>query len=150
MAEVLLTEKGYKELEKKLEWLKSVRRAEAAERIKVARGFGDLSENAEYDAAKNEQAEIEGEIYETEQKLKNAKIISAIKVSFCEIIDKKQQKVQEYVVVGTNEVDLQKKQISDESPIGKALKEGAEGTTMEIKLPNGNVKKIKILQKTDN
>ncbi len=147
MAEVLLTKKGYKELTERLEWLQSKGREEVAERIKVARGFGDLSENAEYDAAKNEQAEIEREIFEIESKLKNVKIITELNVDFCEVINGVEQEEQHYVVVGTNEVDLKTKRISDESPIGKALKDGAIGSVVEVKLANGKVKYLKINKK---
>ena len=147
MAEVLLTKKGYKELTERLEWLQSKGREEVAERIKVARGFGDLSENAEYDVAKNEQAEIEREIFEIESKLKNVKIITELNVDFCEVINGVEQEEQHYVVVGTNEVDLKTKRISDESPIGKALKDGAIGSVVEVKLANGKVKYLKINKK---
>ena len=129
MAEkVLLTEKGKQELEQRLEYLKTVKRAEIKERIKVAREFGDLSENAEYDAAKNEQSLTEGEILEIEAKLKAAELITAStrkdivsvgsKVCFTDLSD---GKVYEFEIVGTTEADLKAGRISNESPLGKAM-----------------------------
>ena len=126
--EVLLTKEGKEELEKRLDYLKVEKRAEITERIKTAREFGDLSENAEYDAAKNEQAMIEGEILEIEAKLKVAEIISATsrkdivsvgsKVCFTDLSD---GKVYEFEIVGTTEADLTAGRISNESPIGRAI-----------------------------
>ena len=121
MPEVQLTEAGRKELEARLDYLKSVRRAEIAEEIKTARGFGDLSENAEYDAARKAQAEMEGEIAEIEAKLRLAKIIHETTVTCAEIVDGKQQEKKTYTIVGTAEADLKIGRISDESPIGSAL-----------------------------
>ena len=91
MPEVKLTEAGRRELEERLDYLKSVRRAEIAEEIKTARGFGDLSENAEYDAARKAQAEMEGEIAEIEAQLRMAKIIHETTVTCAEIIDGKEK-----------------------------------------------------------
>ena len=144
MAEVQLTESGLKELKDSLDYLKSVRRAEIAEEIKIARGFGDLSENAEYDAAHKAQAEMEGEIVEIENQIRNAKIIHAKVVTF---LDVNKGKEDTYTIVGTAEADIAKKCISDESPIGKALLSGTVGQTVAVPLPNGSVKTIKILAK---
>ncbi len=144
MAEVQLTESGLKELKDRLDYLKSVRRAEIAEEIKIARGFGDLSENAEYDAARKAQAEMEGEIVEIENQIRNAKIIHAKVVTF---LDVNKGKEDTYTIVGTAEADIAKKCISDESPIGKALLSGTVGQTVAVPLPNGSVKTIKILAK---
>lgn len=144
MAEVQLTESGLKELKDRLDYLKSVRRAEVAEEIKIARGFGDLSENAEYDAARKAQAEMEGEIVEIENQIRNAKIIHAKVVTF---LDVNKGKEDTYTIVGTAEADIAKKCISDESPIGKALLSGTVGQTVAVPLPNGSVKTIKILAK---
>ncbi len=144
MAEVQLTESGLKELKDRLDYLKSVRRAEIAEEIKIARGFGDLSENAEYDAARKAQAEMEGEIVEIENQIRNAKIIHAKVVTS---LDVNKGKEDTYTIVGTAEADIAKKCISDESPIGKALLSGTVGQTVAVPLPNGSVKTIKILAK---
>lgn len=146
MAEVQLTESGRKELEERLDFLKSVRRAEIAEEIKTARGFGDLSENAEYDAARKAQAEMEGEIVEIETKLRLAKIIHETIVTCCEIVDgiEKEQKI--YTIVGTAEADFKSGRISDESPMGAVLIKAQEGQTVQVYLPNGRVKLIKVIK----
>ena len=146
MPEVQLTEAGRKELEVRLDYLKSVRRAEIAEEIKTARGFGDLSENAEYDAARKAQAEMEGEIAEIEAKLRLAKIIHETTVTCAEIVDGKQQESKTYTIVGTAEADLKVGRISDESPVGSALIRAQEGQTVQVTLPNGKVKTIKVLK----
>ncbi len=150
--EVILTKEGKEELEKKLEYLKVVKRAEITERIKTAREFGDLSENAEYDAAKNEQAMIEGEILEIETKLKHAVIIKESEkkdsVSLGSKVDFVTEDGEEYTyeIVGTTEADVELGRISNESPIGNALlgKKAGEGTL--VKAPAGNytitVKKV--------
>ena len=146
MPEVQLTEAGRKELEARLDYLKSVRRAEIAEEIKTARGFGDLSENAEYDAARKAQAEMEGEIAEIEAQLRLAKIIHETTVTCAEIVDGKQQEKKTYTIVGTAEADLKVGRISDESPVGSALIKAQEGQTVNVNLPNGKVKIIKVLK----
>ncbi|MCH5153381.1 MAG: transcription elongation factor GreA [Clostridiales bacterium] len=146
MPEVQLTEAGRKELEARLDYLKSVRRAEIAEEIKTARGFGDLSENAEYDAARKAQAEMEGEIAEIEAKLRMAKIIHETKVTCAEIVDGKEQEKKTYTIVGTAEADLKVGRISDESPVGAALIRAQEGQTVQVTLPNGKVKSIKVIK----
>lgn len=146
MPEVQLTEAGRKELEARLDYLKSVRRAEIAEEIKTARGFGDLSENAEYDAARKAQAEMEGEIAEIEAKLRMAKIIHETTVTCAEIIDGKEQLCKTYTIVGTAEADLSRGRISDESPIGSALIRAKQGQVVEVPLPNGRIKFLKVLR----
>ncbi len=150
---VILTEEGYKQLEKRLEELKFVKRPEITERIKVARDFGDLSENAEYDAAKNEQARIEGEIVEIEAKLKIAEIIKTdgdhevvgvgIKVRILDV-DINEEAV--YEIVGTTEADISVGRISNESPLGKALVGAKVGQTVSVKAPkcSYDVKVLKI------
>lgn len=148
MAEVQLTEAGRKELEERLEYLKSVRRAEIAEEIKTARGFGDLSENAEYDAARKAQAEMEGEIADIEAKLRMAKIIHETTVTCAEIIDGKEQEPKTYKIVGTAEADLAHGRISDESPVGSALIKSHKGQTVEVTLPNGRIKILKVIKIT--
>ena len=151
--EVILTKEGKEELEKRLEYLKVTKRAEITERIKTAREFGDLSENAEYDAAKNEQAMIEGEILEIENKLKYAVIIKdgakkgtvslGSKVDF---IDEATQELLTYEIVGTTEADVEQGRISNESPIGNALLGRKAGETINVAVPAGittiTVKKV--------
>lgn len=150
---VILTEEGYKQLEKRLEELKFVKRPEITERIKVARDFGDLSENAEYDAAKNEQARIEGEIVEIEAKLKIAEIIKTdgdhevvgvgMKVRILDV-DMNEEAV--YEIVGTTEADISAGRISNESPLGRALVGAKVGQTVSVKAPkcSYDVKVLKI------
>jgi len=152
--EVILTREGKEELEKRLEYLKLEKRAEITERIKTAREFGDLSENAEYDAAKNEQAMIEGEILEIEEKLKYAVIISdaAAKkglVSLGSKVDFTDDETGEeytYEIVGTTEADVEAGRISNESPIGNALLEHKVGDRVRVAVPAGymnvTVKKV--------
>ena len=152
---VILTEEGYKQLEKRLEELKFVKRPEITERIKVARDFGDLSENAEYDAArteqsKNEQARIEGEIVEIEAKLKIAEIIKTdgghgvVNVgSKVKILDDLNEET-EYEIVGTTEADISVGRISNESPLGKALIGAKLGDTVTVKAPKCSYQ-VKIL-----
>ena len=142
--EVILTKEGKEELEKRLEYLKLTKRAEITERIKTAREFGDLSENAEYDAAKNEQAMIEGEILEIEAKLKYAVIIKdgikkgAVSLgSKVEFVDEDGE-VSEYEIVGTTEADVEQNRISNESPIGKALLGQKAGDKVVVEAPAGN------------
>ena len=143
--EVILTKEGKEELEKRLEYLKLTKRAEITERIKTAREFGDLSENAEYDAAKNEQAIIEGEIVEIENKLKYAVIIKdgaakkgtvslGSKVDF---IDQADGELATYEIVGTTEADVEQGRISNESPIGNALLGRKAGDVVSVTIPSG-------------
>lgn len=149
MAEqVFLTESGYKALDDKLRNLKEVRRGEVAEKIKIAREFGDISENAEFDAAKEEQAQIEGEILEIEKKLRKATIISDENEdksvvgmgSKVKIYNENAKKEFEYSVVGTTEADPMKKKISNESPIGMSLMGAKVGEIVEAHTPNGIVR----------
>lgn len=145
--EVILTKEGKEELEKRLEYLKLEKRAEITERIKTAREFGDLSENAEYDAAKNEQAMIEGEILEIEQKLKYAVIIKdgvkkgtvslGSKVDFT---DDDTGELYTYEIVGTTEADVEQGRISNESPIGNALLGKKAKDTVNVAVPAGIMK----------
>ncbi len=149
---VILTEEGYRQLEKRLEELKFVKRPEITERIKVARDFGDLSENAEYDAAKNEQARIEGEIVEIEAKLKIAEIIKTdgdhdvvgvgMKVRILDV-DMNEEAV--YEIVGTTEADISVGRISNESPLGKALVGAKVGQTVTVKAPKCSYE-VKVLK----
>lgn len=149
--EVILTKEGKEELEKRLEYLKLTARAEITERIKTAREFGDLSENAEYDAAKNEQAMIEGEILEIEEKLKHAVIIKdnskkgtvslGSKVDFAD----ESGAIYTYEIVGTTEADVEQGRISNESPIGNALLGRKTGDKVTVNAPAGN--KVYVIKK---
>ena len=146
--EVLLTQEGYDNLEKEVEYLRTEKRAEIAERIKVALGFGDLSENSEYDEAKNAQAENETKIANLEAKLRYAKIIDESEIdtksvqvgNTVTVKDLEFNEEEEYTIVGSTEVDLSQNKISNESPIGSALLGAKKGEEIEIKVPAGTVK----------
>ncbi len=151
--EILLTQEGYDNLEKELEELKTVKRYEISERIKVALGFGDLSENSEYDEAKNAQAANENKIAELEQKLRFAKIIDDSEVdtetvqvgNIVKVLDMEFKEEDEYTIVGTTEVDLSLNKISNESPIAKALLGKKVGDIAQAEAPAGIIK-LKILE----
>ena len=150
--EVLLTQEGYDNLEKELDFLKTEKRAEISERIKVALGFGDLSENSEYDEAKNAQASNEIKIAELENKLRYAKIIDESEIDTktvqvgnkVKILDMEYNEEIEYTIVGSTEVDLAQNRISNESPIGAALIGAKKNQVIEVNVPVG-VMKYKIL-----
>ena len=153
--EVLLTQEGYDNLEKELENLKTVVRTEIAERIKVALGFGDLSENSEYDEAKNAQASNEIRIAELENKLRYARIIDESEIdtktvqlgSKIKVLDMEFDEELEYTIVGSMEVDLAQNKISNESPVGKALLGAKKGQTVEVHIDHSNaVCKYKVLE----
>ena len=138
----ILTAEGAQKLEEQLEYLKTVARKEIAQQIKVAREFGDLSENAEYDEAKNEQARIEGEIVELEKKLRGATVIdeSTLDRSVVHIgaaVDLKDQagKKFQFTIVGSTEADPLKGRISNESPVGAALLGHHKGDRVEVTTP---------------
>ena len=150
--EFLLTQEGYDNLEKELERLKTEVRYEIAERIKVALGFGDLSENSEYDEAKNAQANNEIKIAELEEKIKYAKIIDESEIdtevvqvgNIVKVLDMEFDEKIEYTIVGSTEVDLASNKISNESPIGKALLGKKKNNIVEVQAPAGIIK-LKIL-----
>ena len=150
--EVILTQEGHDNLEKELNYLKTEKRAEIAERIKVALGFGDLSENSEYDEAKNAQAENEVKIVELENKLRHAKIIDEKEIdtetvqigNVVKVHDLEFDEKIEYTIVGSTEVDLAENKISNESPLGEALLGAKKGQTVEVNAPAG-IMKYKIL-----
>ncbi len=150
--EILLTQEGYDNLEKELEYLKTEKRSEISERIKVALGFGDLSENSEYDEAKNAQAANEIKIIELENKLRYARIIDESEINTktvqvgnkVKILDVEFDEELEYTIVGSTEVDLSQNKISNESPIGSALIGAKKGQEVEVQVPAG-VMKYKIL-----
>lgn len=144
---VLLTSEGLKKLQDELDNLKNVRRKENTEALKVAKSFGDLSENSEYDEAKNEQAEIEARISEIENMLKNIEIIDedgiatdvvsiGTKVSVKDLDD---GEVMEYLIVGSTEADPMKGKISDESPVGTALLGHKIGEIVVVEAPMGKL-----------
>ncbi len=142
--EVILTKEGKEELEKRLEYLVLTKRAEITERVKTAREFGDLSENAEYKAARDEQAQIEGEILEIEAKLKYAVIIQDAtekgKVSLGSKVDIEDLEFGDtltYEIVGTTEADIENNRISNVSPIGNALLGKKAGDTVKVNAPSG-------------
>lgn len=159
MTEVtILTIEGYHKLEDELEYLRTTKRAEIADKIRVARGFGDLSENAEYDAAKDEQAQVEERIYTIEQQLKNSKIIEedksntskTVKIgSTVKILDIEFDEEMQFTIVGTVESNPKKNKISNESPLGKVLVGSKEGDLLTVDSPSGSVeyKVIEILKK---
>ena len=150
--EVLLTQEGYDNLEKELEYLKTEKRTEISERIKVALGFGDLSENSEYDEAKNAQASNEIKIAELENKLRYARIIDESEIdtktvqvgNIVKILDMEYDEELEYTIVGSTEVDLSQNKISNESPIGSALLGAKKNQVIEAQTPGG-VAKYKVL-----
>ena len=146
--EVILTQEGYDSLDKELNYLKTEKRAEIAERIKVALGFGDLSENSEYDEAKTAQAENEVRIAELENKIRHAKIIDEKEIdtevvqvgNTVKVLDIEFNEEIEYTIVGSTEVNLAENKISNESPIGKALLGAKKGSTVEVNAPAGVIK----------
>ncbi|MCT4543379.1 MAG: transcription elongation factor GreA [Vallitalea sp.] len=149
---VILTYNGLKELEEEIQNLKIVRRKEVAEKIKEARAQGDLSENAEYDAAKEEQGEIETRIVEIEKILKNAEVIDEEEISLetinvgCKVnlYDLEFEEEVDYAIVGSMEADPLNYKISNESPVGRALIGSKIGDLVEAETPNGVVK-LKVL-----
>ena len=151
--EILVTKEGLINLEKELEELKSVKRPEIAARLKEARSFGDLSENSEYDEAKNEQAINESRIAELEQQLKNVRILDesmltgeTVHVGLeVEIQDTADNEVEVYRIVGLTEADPLAGKISDESPVGKALLGHAVGDVVEVLLPTGKTINYRLL-----
>ncbi len=152
MKEVYLTKEGLKELKDKLDYMVTVRRMECAEAIKKAREFGDLSENAEYDAAKQEQGFVEAEIKELEEKLLHVIIIedeaSTHAVSLGNTVIVKDMEFgdeEEYRIVGTTEADINTGKISNESPLGQALIGKKKDTVVKVVTPNGAVIEYKII-----
>ena len=150
--EVILTKEGYDKLEEELNYLKTEKRTEVAERIKVALGFGDLSENSEYDEAKSAQAENETKIAELEAKIRNAKIIDekeidtkTVQIGNTVVLhDEEFDEDVEYTIVGSTEVNVAENKISNESPIGKALLGRKKGEVVDVDAPQGVIK-FKIL-----
>lgn len=143
--QIILTQEGLRKLEDELEHLKSVKRREVADRIKVAIGYGDISENSEYEDAKNEQAFIEGRVITLEKMLRNARIINNDDIdidtvsigSIVTVEDLEYGDTMEYSIVGTAESDPLQNKISNESPVGKAILGKKKGTVVEVSVPVG-------------
>ena len=150
--DVILTQEGFDKLEQELNYLRTEKRAEIAERIKVALGFGDLSENSEYDEAKNAQAENEAKIAEYENKVRHAKIIDEKEIdtetvqigNTVKVLDVEFDEKIDYTIVGSTEVNLLENKISNESPLGAALLGAKKNATVEVNAPAG-IMKYKIL-----
>ena len=148
----VMTYEGVKKLEEELEYLKTVKRKEVTEKIKVALGYGDLSENSEYDEAKNEQAFTEGRILQIENMLKNASVVDESEIpagtvavgATVKVKDYDFDEVVQYTIVGSAEADPMNFKISNESPVGKALIGRKVGDIVEATVPDG-VSKFEIL-----
>ena len=149
---IVLTNEGFQKFEKELEELKSVKRKEVAAKIKVALSFGDLSENSEYDEAKNEQAMIEARIVQLETMLRNVQVINEAEIStdvinigsVVSIKEIDSDEIETYHIVGSSEANPLDGKISDESPIGKALISHKTGDIVEVETPSGLIK-LKII-----
>ena len=144
MAKKQMSREGYEKLEQKLSYLITVRRAEVAQKLKEARSFGDLSENAEYDEAKNEQGILEAEIAELQITLENAEIVEDDNISVDEIgmgsiIEIRRVGTDKIQIVGTNEANFKEGKISDESPIGKSALKKRVGDTFLVEAPAGEL-----------
>lgn len=151
--QIVVTQSGLKALEDEPEQLKTVRRKEVSEKIRVARSYGDLSENSEYDEAKNEQAIVEARIADLEVMLKNVVILDEGELrtdtvslgSTVKVYDVEFEEELEYTIVGSTEADIDLNKISDESPVGKALIGKKVGEVAEAVLPSGDTAKFKVL-----
>ncbi len=145
--DVLLTQEGFEKLNEELRFLQEVKRLEVAERIRVAREFGDISENSEFDDAKNEQAMIEKEIAKLEERLRAARIIDPTEASAdavavglrVKVKDITRKKDMEYQLVGSAEADPTNGRLSNESPVGRALMGRKKGETFEVMVPAGTL-----------
>jgi len=150
--DVVLTPDGLDELKARIEHLSTARRREVAQRIKEAREFGDISENSEYDDAKNEQAMLEKRIADLEDKLRSATVIDADAISgdvvsvgvTVHVKDQKTEKSSKYRIVGSAEANPAESKLSNESPVGKALLGHKRGETVSVPVPRGPARKLKI------
>ena len=148
MKEVILTPDGYKKLQQEIQFLSTEKRRDIAERIRVAREFGDIAENAEYDSAKNEQAHLEARIAVLEERLKNARVVTRKEIKSGEVSvgtkvrlrDVKANKTVEYHIVGSAEANPAENKLSNESPVGKAIMGRKKGETVEVAAPRGTLK----------
>jgi len=153
LKEVILTREGYEKLKKEIEVLQTERRREVAERIRIAREFGDIAENAEYDDAKNEQAMLEHKINQLEDRLLTARVITKKEISKdtvsvgarVTIRDIAARKSFEYRIVGSAEANPAENKLSNESPVGKAIMGKKKGDVVEVAAPRGAIK-FKILE----
>ena len=151
--EIVVTPAGLAALEAELEELKTVKRKEIAEKIKVASGFGDLSENSEYDEAKNEQGFIESRIAQLESMLKRVRVLDEDEISDDTVmmgsivkVEDEDGEVEEYTITSSTESDLASGKLSDESPVGAALLGKHAGDTADVTLPGGAVIQYKVLE----
>jgi transcription elongation factor GreA len=150
--ETVLTPEGLEELKAKIQHLQTERRREVAARIKEAREFGDIAENSEYDDAKNEQAMLEKQIADLEEKLRSARVIDEKKVDTdvvsvgvtVHVKDQKTDKSTKYKIVGSAEANPSEAKLSNESPVGKALIGHKRGETVSVPVPRGPARKLKI------
>ena len=150
--DVILTPEGLEKLKEELSYLQTDKRREVAERIKEAREFGDISENSEYDDAKNEQAMLEQRIAQVEERLRSATVIDpkdvstdAVQVgSVVAVQDEDTGKAQEFTIVGTAEANPREMRLSNESPVGRALLGRRAGDTVEVPVPRGGARRLKI------
>ena len=150
--EVVLTREGFEKLKGEIEHMRTVRRREVAERIKVAREFGDISENAEYDHAKNEQAMLEARIAQMEDKLRKATVVDESQVeadivsvgSRVRVKDQKSGQSVAYQIVGSAEAEPSQNKLSNESPVGSALIGHKRGDVVTVQVPRGPSRKLKI------
>ena len=153
--QMMYTKEGYQALIDELKYLKGTKREEVKEAIAVARSYGDLSENSEYDEARNEQAKVEARIKELEELIENALIVDETNIdtnvisigSSVKVFDKGLDKEIEYSIVGSNEVDPINKKISDQSPIGRALMGKTAGDEVSVDVPSGTIQ-LKVLEVT--
>ncbi|HET7572369.1 MAG TPA: transcription elongation factor GreA [Gaiellaceae bacterium] len=153
MKEIILTPEGYKKLQEEIELLSTVRRREVAERIRVAREFGDIAENAEYDSAKNDQAHLEARIAMLEERLAHARVVTKKEIRSGEVSvgtkvrlkDMSSNKTVEYHVVGSAEANPAELKVSNESPVGKAIMGRKKGDVVEVAAPRGALK-FKIME----
>jgi transcription elongation factor GreA len=150
--DVILTPEGLEKLKQEIEYLSSDKRREVAERIKEAREFGDISENSEYDDAKNEQAMLEARIASLEDKLRSASVIDASELSSdlvrvgsaVNVKNEDTGKSASYTIVGSTEADPSENKLSNESPVGKALLGHKKGDVVSVQLPSGTTRNLKI------
>ncbi|HVD56572.1 MAG TPA: transcription elongation factor GreA [Thermoleophilaceae bacterium] len=150
--ETVLTPEGLEELKIRIQYLRGERRREVAERIKEAREFGDITENSEYDDAKNEQAMLEKQISDLEDKLASARVINAKDVdtdvvsvgATVHVKDQKTEKSTKFKIVGSAEANPAEQRLSNESPVGRALLGHKRGETVTVPVPRGPARKLKI------
>jgi transcription elongation factor GreA len=157
LKEVILTPDGYKKLKAEIEELSTIRRREVADRIRIAREFGDIAENAEYDSAKNDQAHLEARIAMLEERLKNARVVTKKEITAAQksgevsvgtkvkLKDMSSNKTVEYHLVGSAEANPAELKLSNESPVGKAIIGHKKGDVVEAPTPRG-ARKFKILE----